>query len=164
MKTFIESQFKYCPLNWMFHDRQIESRINSLHERALRVVYKDDSLTFEQLLEKDKSFTVHERNLQNLAILMYKAKNELCPKPIQDLFKRNENEREGDWFLPKTRTVNYGLETIRYRGPKTWSLVPNEIKSLDTLESFKEKIKLWKPKGCMCRLCRTYVRDVGYID
>ena len=84
---------------------------------------------------------------------MYKAKNELCPKPIQDLFKRNENEREGDWFLPNTRTVNYGLETIRYRGPKTWSLVPNEIKSLDTLESFKEKIKLWKPKGCTCRLC-----------
>ena len=170
MKTFIESQFKYCSLNWMFHSRQINTRINSLQERALRVVYKDDSLTFEQLLEKDNSFTVHERNLQNLAILMYKAKNDLCPKPIQDLFQRNENpkhfrnERDGDWFLPETRTVNYGLESIRYRGPKTWSLVPNEIKSLDTLESFKEKIKLWKPKGCACRLCKTYIKDLGFIE
>ena len=101
---------------------------------------------------------------------MYKAKNDLCPKPVQDLFKRNENpkhfrnERDKDWFLPETRTVNYGLESIRYRGPKTWSLVPNEIKSLDTLESFKEKIKSWKPEGCTCRLCKTYIKDLGFIQ
>ena len=52
MKTFIESQFKYCPLLWMFHSKTIEKRINKLHERALRVVYKDSKLTFEELLEK----------------------------------------------------------------------------------------------------------------
>ena len=83
MKTFIESLFNYCPLLWMFHSRKLEKRINSLHERALRVVYKDDNLTFEQLLEKDNSFTTHERNIQNLAILMYQVKNDLCPAPIQ---------------------------------------------------------------------------------
>ena len=51
MKTFIESQFKYCPLLWMFHSRKLEKRINQLHERALRVVYNDKNLTFEELLE-----------------------------------------------------------------------------------------------------------------
>ena len=75
MKTFIECHFNYCPLLWMFHSRKMNKRINSLHERALRVVYKDDELTFEQLLEKDKSFTVHERNIQKLAILMYQVKH-----------------------------------------------------------------------------------------
>ena len=63
MKTFIESQFNYCPLIWMFHSRKMQKRINKLHERALRVVYKDENLTFEQLLEKDEGFTIHERNL-----------------------------------------------------------------------------------------------------
>ena len=38
-KAFIESQFKYCPLVWMFHGRQINDKINKLHERAIRVVY-----------------------------------------------------------------------------------------------------------------------------
>ena len=170
MKTFIESQFNYCPLLWMFHSKPIEKRINSLHERALRVVYKDDNLTFEQLLEKDNAFTIHERNLQILAILMYIVKNDLCPEPIQQIFIENENEtnfrenRNGDWVIPKARTVNNGLETIRYRGPVTWNLLPKELKSLETLESFKAKIKLWKPQGCTCRLYKTYIQGVGFID
>ena len=63
LKTFIESQFNCSPLVWMCHSRKMQNRINKLHERALRVVYKDKNLTFEQLLEKDQGYTIHERNL-----------------------------------------------------------------------------------------------------
>ena len=49
MKTFIDSQFNYCSLTWMFHSRLLNAKINKLHERALRIVYKDQKLTFEQL-------------------------------------------------------------------------------------------------------------------
>ena len=133
-----------------------------MHERALRAVYQDKHLTFEQLLNKDGSFTIHERNLQKLAVEMYKVKHNLCPKPIQELFIpaiRGNHE----WVLPKVRTVNKGLETIRYRGPKTWELVPIEIKHSKSLSAFKKKIKDWKPLGCDCRLCKTYIKDLGYI-
>ena len=118
MKTFIESQFNYCPLLWMFHSRKLNKRINKLHERALRAVYKDDELTFEQLLQKDNSFTIHERNLQKLAILMYQVKHKMCPQPVQDIFIQNINApalRTSDenvleqWVLPRVRTVNYGI-------------------------------------------------------
>ena len=40
-KAFIISQFNYCPLVWMFHTKQLNNRINSLHEKALRVTYQD---------------------------------------------------------------------------------------------------------------------------
>ena len=53
----------------------------------LRIVYKDYKSSFAELLSEDKSLTVHHRNLQNLAIEMYKVKNELYPKIILDLFK-----------------------------------------------------------------------------
>ena len=162
MKTFIESQFNYCPLIWMCHSRNLNQRINKLHERALRVVYKNSNLTFEQLLENDKSFTIHERNLQKLAIEMYKVRHNLCPKPFQELFSpavRGSN----DWVIPKVTSVNKGQETIRYRGPKTWELVPEGIKKCKTLSIFKEKIKDWKPLGCTCRLCKTYIKGLGYL-
>ena len=167
MKTFIESQFNYCPLLWMNHSRQINNKINKLHERALRVVYKDDDLTFEQLLHRDSSMTIHERNLQKLAIQMYKVKNQLCPLPVQQLFKKHENEynlrNQGFWELPKVRTTYYGIETIRYRGPKTWNLLPVEIKNSKSLGEIKNKIKKWKPKGCTCRLCKNYVFNLGFL-
>ena len=43
LKAFIESQFSYCPLIWMFHSRNLNNKINKLHERALRLVYKDNT-------------------------------------------------------------------------------------------------------------------------
>ena len=68
MKAFIESQFSYCPLIWMFHSRGVNNKINHLHERSLRIVYKDNISSFEDLLKKDTSFTIHQRNIQSLAI------------------------------------------------------------------------------------------------
>ena len=63
MKTFIESQFNYCPLTWMFHSRELHSKINKSKERALRIVYKSPNLTFQQLLDLDKTHCMHHRNL-----------------------------------------------------------------------------------------------------
>ena len=53
MKTYVEFQFNYCPLVWMFHSRTLNNRINKLHERALRIVYENPNLT---LLTLDNSF------------------------------------------------------------------------------------------------------------
>ena len=61
----------------MFHSRQINHKINKLHERAQRIVYNDHISSFEELLSKDKSATVHQRNLQKLATEMYKILNRL---------------------------------------------------------------------------------------
>ena len=62
-KALLQSQFKYCPLVWMFHSRELNQRINRLHERIIRIVYNDYSSTFEQLLVNDGSCTVHHSNL-----------------------------------------------------------------------------------------------------
>ena len=65
MKSFILSQFGYCPLIWMFHSRTLNNRINRLHEQALRMVYQDNNLTFGELFRKDGSFTIHQRRVSN---------------------------------------------------------------------------------------------------
>ena len=86
MKAFIDSQFGYCPLIWMFCSRTLNNRINHLHERALRLVYKDATLSFEELLIEDKTFSIHHRNLQKLATEMYKVINNLSPSFMHIIF------------------------------------------------------------------------------
>ena len=46
MEAFVESQFGYCPLIWMYHSRGLNNKINRIHERPLRVTCKDKSSTF----------------------------------------------------------------------------------------------------------------------
>ena len=138
--AFIESQFNHCPLVWMFHSRTLNNKINKLHERALRLVYKDKSLTFKQLLEKDQSFSIHERNIQKIAIEMFKVKNNLTPKPFQNIFQMRERGGN-DFVIPKIDTVKMGEGSVRYRGPKTWEIVPEEIKQSKSLDIFKDRIK-----------------------
>ena len=63
MNAFIPSEFGYCPLVLMFHSRKLNSRINKLHGRALRKVYQNYPSSFTELLEKDNSTTIHNRNI-----------------------------------------------------------------------------------------------------
>ena len=75
IKAYIISQNGYCPLVWMFLSRALSNEINSLHERALRITYGDRSSSFEDLLKKDNSVSIHHRNIQVLATEISKVKN-----------------------------------------------------------------------------------------
>ena len=67
IKSFITSQFNYCPIVWMCHGRSLNSKVNHIHERALHIFYQDFQSTFSALLVKNNSFTIHQKNLQLLA-------------------------------------------------------------------------------------------------
>ena len=90
-KAFIESQFNYCSLIWMLHSRTMNNKINHLHERSLRIVYSDQSSTFEELLERDKTFSIHHKNVQSLAIEIYKFVNDLSPEIMDSVFNLKQN-------------------------------------------------------------------------
>ena len=56
MKAFIASQFRYYPLEWMFHSNRLYKKINTIHERALRITCGDKSSSFNELFEKNNCF------------------------------------------------------------------------------------------------------------
>ena len=56
MKTFVFSQFGYCPHVWMCHSRKWNNKLNRLQERTLCIVCNDKSSIFYQLLEKDNQW------------------------------------------------------------------------------------------------------------
>ena len=166
MNAFFNSQFSYCPLIWMFHSRLINNKINRLHERCLRIVYRDNQSTFEELLEKDNTVSVHQRNLQFLATELYKVLNGLSP----DLMKEKLNDDSGystrnkrTFKYRNVTTVRYSADSLAYLAPKIWELVPNEMKNLESLTAFKAAIKKWKTTNCPCRLCKNYILQVWFV-
>ena len=86
MKAFILSQFNYCPLVWVFCGRTLNNKINRIHERALRIIYKDMRSDFEAMLLRDNAVQIHIRNLQLLMTEIYKTKWELNPSFMKEIF------------------------------------------------------------------------------
>ena len=133
LKTFITSQFNYCPLVWMCHSRGLNNRINNLHERALRIVYQDKKSDFETLLKNDKSVTIHVRILHYLVTEVSKVKNNISPEIMREIFHFQENEnynlRSGTHLASRNmRTTLFGKETVSNLGAKIWPLLPEELK------------------------------------
>ena len=55
----------------MFHSRRLNHKINSIHERPLRITYQENTSTFQELLNKDNSVSIHHRNVYVLAMEMF---------------------------------------------------------------------------------------------
>ena len=138
-KSFVTSQSGYCPLIWMFHSRRLNNKINSVHERALRITYQEHISTFQELLNKDNSVSIHNKNLQALVTEMFKIR------------RNNTFERR------HVHSAYHGTESLSFLGPEIWDLVPLELKQLESLEVFKLKIKKSIPFECPSTLCRTYI-------
>ena len=117
---------------------------------------------------KGNSFSIHERKIQSLAIEIYKFLNRLSPSFLNNVFHKNISKsynlrNHTELYSRNPKTVRYGTETVSYIAPKIWSKVRETIKISSSLESFKTKIRKWKPE-CDCRLCTKYLHHVGFVN
>ena len=136
---------------------------NRLRERCLSLLYNDKKTYFHDLLEKDGSVSIHDRNVRALATQMYRIYNRMVPEIVTEIspLRAQGQYNLRSWFdftLPFLRIVNYGIKSIRYLGPKIWENVPANIKEVNTIERFKSGITKWKPEPCPCRLCKMYLQ------
>ena len=131
-ECLFNSQFNYCPLAWMFHN----CKLNKITQTMLKNYYNNSSSTFEWLLTKDNSVSIHNWNLQVLATETFKDYAEQEPDILQDVFPLNSqpeyNLRNKTYFATwSIRTVCYGDNSLRYLRPKLRELIPSEIKDIE---------------------------------
>ena len=143
MNSFFNSQFSYYPLVLMFHSLIMNNKI--LHERCMRLIYGGKTSSLEELLDQDKSISIHTRNLQMLTTEMFKVYRGMSPPFFIELFCRLDisyNLRSNSNFaLPNVKSVFHGSEIITYLGPKIRDIVPLQLKELTSLNAFKKGIK-----------------------
>ena len=166
MRSFIMSHFSNWPLIWMFYDRATNDRINKIHEKTSLILCWGIESSFDELLAIYDSVSIHQRNLQWLMIEICKTKKKLNPSLMEDIFfekPNTHNLRNNDGLIvPKTNT-SHGIETIRYIDSRPWQSLPCEVKESRNLQVFKKRIGNWKTDRCNCRLCKTFIEDLGYI-
>ena len=148
MKAFILSQFNYCPLVWMLSERGLNNKINHLHEKALRIAYKDELSDFETMLEKDNAVTIHVRNLQLLMTEIFKTQHSLNPTFMKEIFvsKNNlynlRNEHSIEHLKPQTTT--FGEKSTSFLGGKLWHELSLETKQSLNLNQWSGSLHLRK--------------------
>ena len=110
---------------------------------------------------------MHYRNIKIRVIELYKFIQWLFPPVMNEIFvERNNNySLRGNNVLTrrKVTSVRYGTETVSFLAPKIWYILPKNLKDSESLDTFKRKIKKFIPLECPCRLCKTYVPQVGLI-
>ena len=136
MNSFFKTQFNYFPLIWMFHSRENDRKIKRLHERCLRTIYNDKQSSFNELLEKDGSVSIYERNLQVLATEMYKISKETPLMKDTFPFNRNPyNLRQNSQFSrPQINTLHRRTESVSDHGPKILDPAPSNLEEISDFD------------------------------
>ena len=88
---------------------------------------------------------------------------------MQEIFEKSQNVDYSLRFLTyfvlhSVSTTFFGLHSLRYFFSKIWNVISDEIKNYLRLDEFKIKILQWALSSCHCKLCRSYVKDVGYVN
>ena len=167
MKSFVISQFNYCPIIWMYCQRKSNNLINRIHERALRIAYNDYISDFDTLLKKDDSVTIHQRNIQTLTIEIHRTLNDLTPIFMKDIFSTKQHKyfsRRQHLEYQKPCTVTYGLESFGYKASQIWNSIPREILESNDVTNLKNYIKNHCSTICNCNICKLYIPNLGYIE
>ena len=75
------------------------------------------------------------------------------------------NLRSGTHLTSRNMHIeHFGTDTISSLGPKLWKLIPDKIKYTSTLSAFKAKIKSSTINNCPSRLCKIFVKDLGFVE
>ena len=150
----------------MLCSRCLNNLINRIHERALRLILNDHVSTFQDILEITKKKTIHQNNLESLAKEIYKFLNSLSPSIMNGAFMIRNNKYNLSNFQclysTNKRAVKHGTETVTYRGPQIWNVVPEKTKSA-SFDIFRKEIGKCKEEKCPCRTCKTYIQHVWFI-
>ena len=64
---------------------------------------------------------------------------------------------------PLVKSVYHESESVSFLGPIIWDMLPSDYNDIDNLNTFKNKIKKWKPGNCPCRICKDYINKMGFV-
>ena len=129
----------------MLFSRRLNNRINHIHERALRLMFKNYTSSLAELLPEGRSFRIHQRGLQKLAIKIFKVELGSAPGNAKNVFQIIENPYQSRNEI-KLTPRNHGTlinctEIASFVDPRIWSSIPKEYEEYNSLNELRAEIK-----------------------
>ena len=141
----------YFLINFQFHNK----------------ITGDHTSDFDTQLQNDNDTCNNYRNIQTLMVEIYKIKNKLNPPIMGFMFERRNNTYNfinfPEFATKRKRTVKMDLETLNYRSPQLLSILPENLRQVNSLGQFKESVRKKDYIDCPCRLCKLYLSNIGFL-
>ena len=135
-----------------------------MHFMQLPLMLLIDQLSsYGVLLSKSGRYTMHVFRLKFLCIEIFKTLSKLKPSFMQDIFKVKPSSyllRESNTlqhYIPNQ--VTFSSNSLRSLGPQVWNGLPNDMKSAENLNIFKNMPKKWEGPSCKCSVCKYVYRN-----
>ena len=160
-KTFVLSNFNYCPIVWHFCGNGDMHKIEKLNERVIRFMYNDYTSDYLTLLEVNGECSLYLKRIRIIAQEVYKTIHGLSPEYTKELLKNRtfKSRRPLDLYIPKVNQVTYGFRSYRFEAPTVWNSLPLDIRRAENFPLFKKLIGSWTGPNCRCNSCNFYPSD-----
>ena len=153
----ILSNFNYCSSIWLFCNKSANKKIDRAHKRTLMILYNDYSSSFQSLLRRSNSYTIHVKNLQKLMTEIFKSLNTMNPSMVLEFHEKKcakyDLRKKTIANFQKQKQLRMGRILI-IQGSFLWNTLDDSIKYEPTLARFKNKIKSWAGEQYTCRICQ----------
>ena len=159
IKSFVCSNFNYCPLVWNFTIAKAINKIESVQKRELRFLFENYESSYDTILMKAQKPTMTVQRLRYLCTEIYKTVNDLNPSYMKNVFKKSDTIRskqtqhQNNLIVLRPNYYEFGTKCLISLGPKIWDSLPVNITSAEMSEVFKKLIKIWNREMCKCRMC-----------
>ena len=141
--AFINNQFNYASIIWMFCRKQDYLEVEKIHYKALKIVYNSNEC-YEELLIRNNEVSIHQKQLRTLATEIYKCLTDVNPD-FMNYFSIKEIpcsiRNDSALKIPSASFTYYGTNSIHFRACLLWNKLPNSLKESQSLPELKYKIK-----------------------
>ena len=87
--AFINNQFNYASIIWMFCHKQDYLQVEKIHYKALKVVYNSNERYEDRLIQNNEVF-IYQKQLRTLATEIYKSLTDINPDFMKNYFSIKE--------------------------------------------------------------------------
>ena len=148
-KSFVMSNFNYCPNVWHFCGKVNNNKLEKIQARALRILYKDYDSEYDELISKSNTDKILVSRLKKILIEVFKTLKKSNPSYLHSLYALKDTKynlrNEMSIIQPNRNTVTYGTRSLAYIGAKLWNDMKFNFENFEDidLEEFERMIASW---------------------